>query len=599
LEDLASNLNTFPNLLSQFDGYEESKLALLTRKGVFPYDYIDSFEKLKQSSLPSQKQFYNSLNETDISEDDYIHAQTVWNEFGINNLGEYSDLYLKTDVMLLTDVFGAFRASTLKTYGLDPAHYYTLPGYTWDAMLKRTKVKIELMTDIDMTMFVERGIRGGLSQCSKRYAKANNKYMPDFDETLPTKFLIYDDINNQYAWAMSQALPIGGFEWIEDVENFNFNLPPDCPVGCILEVDLEYPQSIHDSHSDLPFCPEHRPPPNSNEKKLLATVSDKNRYIIHYRNLQQALENGLVLKKVHRILKFNQSTWLKSYIDLNTHLRMNAKNEFEKNLFKLMNNAVFGKTMENIRKHSLVKLITKWEGRYGAEALIAKPNFKSSTIFDENFVAIELNKTEIYFNKPIYVGMCILDISKLKIYDFHYKYMKERFGDKAKVCYTDTDSLIYEVECPDLYEVIRDDVQQYFDTSDYPEENIYNIPRVNKKRLGYMKDENNGRIMTEFVGLRSKMYASRVNGKDKDKKLKGVKKHIIKNRITFDDYLNCLNEDKETFVEQKLIHAVQHNVSTTLQTKLALSSRDDKRYLIKGSFETLPWGHWRIIDENL
>ncbi|XP_071054718.1 uncharacterized protein [Onthophagus taurus] len=514
LDKLASYTDSFPNLKTQFPNLDESKFNLLTRKGVFPYDYLDSFTKLNETALPDESTFYNSMTDSHIADTDYTHANEVWNAFGCQNLGNYSELYLKTDILLLADVFEQFRASCLNSYSLDPAHYYTLPGYTWDCMLKYTRVKLELLTDIDMAMFIERGIRGGLSQCSKRYASANNKYLPNYKSAEPSKFIIYDDINNQYGWAMSQYLPYGGFKWVEG-NNINFNVPEDNPEGYILEVDLEYPESIHDSNRDLPFCPEHRAPPNSKQTKLMGTLYNKERYVLHYRNLQQAIENGLILTKIHRVLEFKQSAWLKSYINLNTKFRTAAINDFDKNLFKLMNNAVFGKTMENIRKHSIVKLVTKWGGRYGAEALIAKPNFKSSIIFDENLVAIELNKMEIYFNKPIYVGMCILDISKLKIYDFHYSYMRRRFGDKARVCYTDTDSLIYEVECPDLYEVIRRDASKYFDTSDYPENNIYNIPRVNKKVLGMMKDENAGKVMTEFVGLRSKMYACRVEGGDK------------------------------------------------------------------------------------
>lgn len=203
-----------------------------------------------------------------------------------------------------------------------------------------------------------------------------------------------------------------------------------------------------------------------------------------------------------------------------------------------MNNAVFGKTMENIRKHSIVKLVTKWLGRYGAEAYISKPEFKASSIFEEGLVAIELNKAEIFFNKPIYVGMCILDLAKTTLYDFHYGYMAPQFKSDCTVCYTDTDSLIYEVCCSDLYESIRQDASKYFDTSDYSITNPYNISNTfNKKVLGMMKDENKGSIMTEFVGLRSKMYAVRVEGKDAMKKSKGVKKSVIKNRICFNDYV--------------------------------------------------------------
>ncbi|GJQ80609.1 hypothetical protein Trydic_g4983 [Trypoxylus dichotomus] len=183
-------------------------------------------------------------------------------------------------------VFEQFRISCLKSYDLDPAHYYPLLGYTWDSMLKFTIINLELLTDIDMVVFIERGIRGGLSQCSKRYTAANNKYSVNYRSDQPAKYLIYNDINNQYGWAMSEYLPYG------DLNNFSFNVAADNPEGYILEVDLDYSHVIHDSRSDLPFCPEHRAPPNSKEKKLLATLFDKNRYVMHYRSLQQAIENG-------------------------------------------------------------------------------------------------------------------------------------------------------------------------------------------------------------------------------------------------------------------------------------------------------------------
>lgn len=259
-----------------------------------------------------------------------------------------------------------------------------------------------------------------------------------------------------------------------------------------------------------------------------------------------------------------------------------------------MNNAVFGKTMENVRKHSIVKVVTKWYGRYGAEALISRPEFKSSTIFEENLVAIEMNKSEVYFNKPIYVGMCILDLAKTTIYDFHYNYMIPGFKSNCTVCYTDTDSLIYEVTCSNLYDVIKRDCHMRFDTSDYPLNNRWNIPLVNKKVLGLMKDENNGRIITEFIGLRSKMYAVRVEGEDEIKKSKGIKKNQVKTQITFQDYMDCLNSNQNKIISQNLIHSKKHKVNSITQIKIALSPHDDKRFLIRSTYETLPWGHYSI-----
>jgi len=278
---------------------------------------------------------------------------------------------------------------------------------------------------------------------------------------------MYFDVNNLYGWAMCQSLLYAGFQWVEDISNFDVSaIAVDSPIGYILEVDLEYPQHLQDEHIDLPFCPTRDKPPGKRKDKLLATLYDKKHYVIHYRNLQQCTRHGLRVIKIHRILQF-----LRKYIELNTQFRTHAKNEFEKNLYKLMNNAVFGKTMENVRNHVNVKLLTKWERRYGAETMIAKPNFHSRSIFSENLIAIELRKLEVKFNKPIYVGMSILDISKICLYEFHHEYILPMYRDKCKIMYTDTDSLIYYIECDDVYDVMKRDISR-FDTSDYPADNV-------------------------------------------------------------------------------------------------------------------------------
>ncbi|XP_018402799.1 PREDICTED: uncharacterized protein LOC108779790 [Cyphomyrmex costatus] len=215
LDKLASYLDKdkLKIVRSEFSHISDEDFNLLTRKGVFPYEYIDCVEKLDELCLPPRESFHSSLTDDTVSESDYAHAANVWQRFSVRTLGEYSDLYLKTNVLLLADIFENFRESCVASYGLDPAHYYTLPGFTWDAMLKHTHVKFELLTDIDMVMFIERGIRGGLSQCSYRYAKANNKYMRSYDSSKPSSYLMYYDVNNLYGWVMCQPLPYADFQW--------------------------------------------------------------------------------------------------------------------------------------------------------------------------------------------------------------------------------------------------------------------------------------------------------------------------------------------------------------------------------------------------
>lgn len=181
---------------------------------------------------------------------------------------------------------------------------------------------------------------------------------------------------------MCQPLPYAKFQWVDNIKNFDLSsIAADSPIGYILEVDLEYPQRLHDVHVDLPFCPTRAKPPGKKCEKLLATLYDKQRYVIHYYNLQQCTRHGLRITKIHRILQFAQSPWLCEYIELNTRFRTCATNDFEKNLYRLMNNAVFGKTMENVCNHVDVKLLTCWDGRYGTEAMIAKPKFSTAVAY--------------------------------------------------------------------------------------------------------------------------------------------------------------------------------------------------------------------------
>ena len=220
-------------------------------------------------------------------------------------------------------------------------------------------------------------------------------------------------------------------------------------------------------------------------RKLITDLNNKINYIIHYRNLQQSIQRGLVLKKIHRILQFNQSNWLKKYIDVNNHHRTLAKNTFKQNFFKLLNN-VYGKTMENVDKRKDIKIVVGWENRrkrLGARSLIVKPNFHSCIEITEEMVAIEMSRVRTEYNKPIYIGFSVLELSKWKMYNFHYDYMKPKYLENINLCYMDTDSFIYDVRTNDMYDDIRNDIPTYFDTSAYSKENVYNFPLMNKKSI--------------------------------------------------------------------------------------------------------------------
>ena len=586
LENLVNNLpdDAF-NILEEC--YKGEKLSLVKRKGVYPYEYMDSLERFKENKLPPKEAFYSRLTGEGISDEDLKHAEKVWKVFGMKTLQDYHDLYNVTDVLLLADVFENFRNVCMENYKLDPAHYFTAPGLAWDACLKITDVELELLSDIDMLLMIEKGIRGGVSMISNRHAKANNKYMGEsFIDTMISIYIMYLDANNLYGWAMSKPLPTHGFEWmkVDELETWE-RLP------CILEVDLEYPKNLHDLHNDYPLAPEQIMV--NKVSKLIPNLGDKKKYVLHYENLKHYLKLGLKLTHIHRGIKFKESPWLEKYISLNTKLRTEAKNEFEKDFFKLMNNSVFGKTMENIRNRVDVKLVNN---KKQAEKLSAKPNYKHCNIFSEDLVAIHMKMTKLDFDKPVYLGMCILDLSKTLMYDFHYNYIKKKYEDKAKLLLTDTDSLMYEIQTEDFYKDISGDVKDRFDTSGYPSDHPSSISSgLNKKVLGMFKDEVNGDIIDEFVGLRAKLYSYKMFEGKESKKCKGIKKSVVKKSITHEDYKTCLTTGKEQLRKQNIIRSYKHEVYTEEVKKIALSASDDKRYILEDGINTLALGHYKIL----
>ena len=400
-----------------------------------------------------------------------------------------------------------------------PMSLLYITGLSWDAMLKMTDIKLELMTDIDMFQFIEKGTRGGISYIANRFGEANNKYMKEYNKEKPSKYIMYLDANNLYGYAMSQYLPTGGFKWLTEKQIDKImkkTILSDNKKGYMLAVDLEYPEGFHEMHNDYLLAADKMKVTNDmlspycktiQEKfgvtigqvaKLTPTLTEKKNYVLHYRNLQLYLSLGLRLKKVHRVLEFDQSPWLRQYIDFNTQKRAGAKNAFEKDFFKLMNNSVYGKTCETLRKRVDVRLVTD---KSKLSKLASKPTYVNSKIFTEDLVAVHKIKETLKLDRPAYVGMCILDLSKTLMYDFHYNYIKKRYNNKAKLLFTDTDSLCYEIETQDIYEELWQD-RNLFDNSDYPKDTKF-FDSTNKKIIGKFKDEAAGMPIVEFTVLNS------------------------------------------------------------------------------------------------
>ena len=384
---------------------------------------------------------------------------------------------------------------------------------------------------------IEEGIRGGICHAVHRCAKANKKYIKNYDKSKESLYIQYLDANNLYGAAMSEKLPINEFKWVNDISGINEKFvksydKKNSDKGYILEVDVDYPSKLHKLHSDIPFLPERMKIDKT--QKLVCNLRDKKKYVVHISILKQALDRGLKLKKMHRVIEFNQEAWLKKYIDMNTELRKKASNDFEKDFFKLMNNAVFGKTMENVRKHRDIKLVKTDHKR---NKLVSEPNYHTMKIISENLSIIEMKKVKVKMDK------LILEISKIIMYEFWYDYMKKKYGDMVKLCYMDTDSLIMNIKTKDFYKDIAQDVEERFNTSNYAVDRP--LPKgKNKKVIGLMKDELGGGIITEFVALRPKTYSYMTDEFIEMKKAKGTKKCVIKKMLKFEDYKKCLFDNE-------------------------------------------------------
>ena len=295
LEKLVSNLA------------KEGDVKFRLLKGVYPYEYVSSFQKFQETNLPPKEAFFSILRNQGISLEDYTHAQTVFTEFECQSFRDYHDLYLRSDVLLLAEVFENFRDICLNYYKLDPAHFYTSPGLSWQACLRMTKIELELLTDPDMYLFIEEGLMGGISMISNRYSKANNPYIVGYDNDQKTNYIMFLDANNLYGHAISKPLPEGGLVWLNEEEIIELdltNIADDGEEGYILEVDLKYPPHLHDLHSDYPLAPEkmkvttdmlspycqqlasdlHLKP--GSVSKLVPNLKDKTKYIVHYHNLK-------------------------------------------------------------------------------------------------------------------------------------------------------------------------------------------------------------------------------------------------------------------------------------------------------------------------
>ena len=591
---------------------------LLFKKGQYPYEYMDSLERFKETSLPPREAFYDRLRNKPLSEKNYQHALDTWQQFGICNMHEYHDHYLKLDVLLLADVFNNFRESILRKHNLDVLFYVTLPSLAWSMALRHTKIELELICSEDQYLMVENSIRGGIATIATRFAEANNPYLgDDYDPSKPTTYIYYLDANSLYATAQSQPLPVGNYHFLSDTEIHQFDLDSiadDSPIGYLLDVDLTYPPELHYSHSDYPMAPDHFTPtynmlssytrrliedgvPWNPSRKLIPNLHNKSNYVCYYRNLQLYKKHGLIVTKIHRILAFSQRPWMRPWIELCNRERREAKSEFESDLSKLVGNSTFGKTLENVRYRKNIRLIAD---PVKLQRAVSKPTFRESMVVNGDLAIVKMQKQTVKLNKPIGVGMVILERSKLLMYSFYYDYLKAKYQEGCSLLFTDTDSLCCYIKTQDIYKDMEEDKHMY-DTSNFAKDHpAYSSD--NHRAMGKFKSETGSQPPKQFVGLRAKMYSLLVPSKDPKKsksvkKVKGILKHFVKDQIRHENFLDVLRQStRATTATLRMFRSRYHRISTVEITKRCLTSLDDKRVVQDDGIHTLAYGHHALTD---
>ncbi len=605
-------------------------------KGYFPYSWFDSYDKFFVTEFPPIEAFYNNLNKKHIKEHDYNFAKKVYDICGCKTFKDYHDIYLNLDVTILSDVWYNFQQFSLKTYGLDPNNFVSAPSLSWIACLKYTGITLELLTETQKEIYrmFEMSIRGGICMAFNRHLKANNNLQDQSVNLDDNWFAAYFDANNLYGFSMSRPLPTGNFNLFENlsvkqdndllqvIKNYDID---NNKTGYILDVDIHIPKDKHDYLNGYCPCPELKTPTedivsefNKNAynashngkfkstKKLILDLSDKTNYIVHIDNLKFYLQLGCVITKINRYVSFDHSKWLEKYITYNTDMRKKAKNEFEKDFFKLMNNSCFGKTMENVKKRKNFKLFSD-EKRISKN--LASSLTKNVYVYDENLFGFNKMKTKVILDKPIYLGSCILDLSKLLMYKFVYEYLYPKYGrENVIIYYTDTDSLIITIKTKNLYKDMVDDSDKY-DLSEYAKTHpIYEIVNEkfnndeiaiekfmekNKKVIGKMKDEITNGIITEGFFLKSKCYYVKSTDikKLEIKKNKGTNKCIVKDELKYNDYKDALKADFKLEKDNICIRSIDHDIFTLNQKKTCQTSLCDKVYLLDNGINSLSYGH--------
>ena len=595
LDILVKSLDNFP--IMKLKGMSDD---LFKKKLAYPYEYLnlDNFDKPQNLT---KEDYWSTLTQCYPSDDDIKRTQELIDKNKIENGRELTMLYLKIDVLQLADVFENFVESSTREYEIKLLYSYSLPGYTWKAGLKLTDIKLVFIKDKNLLLLLENNIRGGISSVmGDRHVQSDEN-----------KQILYIDANELYGWAMSQYLPTRELKKLQLPENYSqdqlvedlLQIPDDNEYGYFIECDLEYPVEIKEKTKNFPFCPYQtkadpdlfsgymnsvNQPNYKPTSKLMCDVTNKSKYMIQYRMFKFYLNQGMKVTKIHTIYCFKQSPWLGKYIDHNTQKRTVAKTNFEKNLYKLLNNAFFGKTMENVRDrtnlefidHSQIDQIIKRQ---------SKLSFKGIVDHYSKFSVYTFDKEKTVFDKQIYLGFTVSELSKLLMFEFYYNKLQTYWKQSIQLHYMVTDSFIlsFDTNHQELIKFLQENKYE-FDFSELHKSHELYDP-INKKVIGKTKIETSPVLVLDtFTALRSKSYSFSYNNNINNNNIQKAKQKRIQKAPKCEEYQNSLFNSETSSSTNLSIRSNLHNLTVEKQNKLALKPFDDKRLYIN-PIQSLPW----------
>lgn len=571
----------FDRFLLTKNHFPHSVHPLVTKKCLLFYDWLDSYDKLEQSELPSRELCTNKLTGELPTESEYADAQTLFAQLNCTNVLDYVSNYLAVDVLTTLDNFLYYRALILSTFQLDIGYYFSMPGVAYDLMLLLSREKIELISDCEVLDFCMRCKRGGVCTIVRKYAEAS-----------PTDHIFIYDSNSNYATVqLNSNLAVAEYEFISP-HNFDYvNVDWKNEFGYFVEVDICFDQSVHDALSDLPILP-HRKKTSSGHLKLILDLEPKVRYVLFIANLQMAIKLGATVQKVHRVLRFKQKRFMAPFIQKCLDLRSNAKDDAMNILGKLLMCASFGKTIQNPLKQKNIKVINKTKDMLNA---VRRPDFIDRILLNDSLAVVSFHKSSILYNKIPLVGVQILELAKVDFFSFFYFALKKQFGDRVLALGNDTDSHTVLIKSNDIVAEIKN-IKGWFDHSNLdPSDPLFSLE--NRKKCGFWKSETGSKKILKFVGVKPKLYSFLFEDQSCKNKAKGVLKRA-RDLIKFQNYYDCIMNNTTYYAEFYQILSKQFKTYTAKVQKIAISPNCDKRHFYNKT-DSLPFGHYRLEDEYL